>query len=72
MLAALQDGKFKCTVEIAPLIHALTDFCIMAKNNCCHFANVCTGQPQQNGGGPMYGGGAGRGQRPADNRFQPY
>jgi len=26
---------------------------------------------QQNGGGPMYGGGRG-GQRPADNRFQPY
>jgi len=25
---------------------------------------------QQNGGGPMYGGG--RGQRPADSRYQPY
>jgi len=33
---------------------------------------VCSGaQTQQNGGGPMYGGGRG-GQRPADNRFQPY
>jgi len=34
--------------------------------------DVCSGAPpQQNGGGPMYGGGRG-GQRPSDSRYQPY